>query len=820
MGDLSMPRSNRRSAESLSAAAAAFVLATFFLGRGAPATAADASPPPASASALAVLSIAINGAPEPGIAYVVKRPAGLLLDTATLVRLEIVYKNEDVVDFEGGHYVPLTSIRGVSGTIAEQEQRLELTIDPNAMPASRIKYGIAPPQMAQTPNWGGFFNYSLFGYTGLDGGSFKGNSSYVSGAFDAVAFGPIGTFETTFITNPVGNVQSTGQNVVVLDTNWRWDDPARLHTVIVGDAITAPGWWGNAVRFGGVQYSSNFSLQPGFITYPLLSVSGISTVPTAAEIYTNNVRMGAQNVPAGPFTITNLPALNGAGELQVVVNNAFGQQQVISQPFYVTTQLLKPGLSEFSYSLGSERFNYGVDNLDYRGYLGSAFYRYGVNDSLSVQARAEADNHVRGVGVGTDWVVGTFGVLSAGIAGSNASGNQDGHNGTGERYLLGFSRQTQTWSVAVQSTWASNNFRQIGDTTLVQTRDSLATAGVNLPGDAGSITLAWSGTHYHDYGPIDPNVPRQNGPLNLYAASYSLGLGKYGFVTLSASRSDGISKSSQVALLYSIPLGSTNGSSDTSATFGVQRERQDDKSSTIGTFDLQHPLPVGQGFGYYAHAETDKIFTAGASYYGNYGRYTLEGSSANGSSAARGSISGGIGTVGGQVFVAPPIDQSFALVETGDVAGVHVLQENFDAGVTGSNGSVILPRVPSNTPINIAVDPLSIPLDATIGKTEQKIVLLNRTGIVVSFKALRERNALIRIVLPDGAPLPAGAYAQVPGRDERFPVANGGEVFITDLTDRQDIEIFYRGKACQLSIALEKNSPPVADLGPFECTLH
>jgi outer membrane usher protein len=695
-----------------------------------------------------------------------------------------------------------------------------LTIDPNAMPASRVKYDLTAPQLAQTPNWGGFLNYSLFGYTGLNGGFLKGNSTYVSGAFEAVAFGPIGTFDTTFITNPVGNVQRSGQDVVLQDASWRWDDPAHLRTFIVGDAITAPGWWGNAVRFGGVQYSSNFSLQPGFITFPLLSVSGIATVPTAAEIYANNVRMGAQNVPAGPFTITNLPALNGAGELQVVVNNAFGQQQVISQPFYVTSQLLKPGLSEFSYSLGSERFNYGVENLDYHGYIGSAYYRYGVNDGLTVEGRAEADNYVRGIGVGADWVVGLFGVLSTGVAASSASGNQDGHNGTGERYLLGFSRQTQAWSVAVQSTWATNNFRQIGDTSFVQTRASRASVGVNLPGDAGSITLAWAGTYYHDYGPIDPNVPPQNGPLNLYAASYSLGLGKYGFVTLSASRSQGISNSSQVALLYSIPLGSTGGPSDTSATFGVQRQRQDDTNSTIGTLDVQHPLPVGQGFGYYLHATTDKVFTGGGSYYGNYGRYTLEGSSANGSSAIRGSISGGIGTVGGQVFAAPPIDQSFALVEAGDVAGVRVLQENFDAGVTGTNGTVILPRIPSNTPINIAVDPLSIPLDATIGKTEQKIVLLNRTGIVVSFKARRERNALIRIVLPDGSPLPPGAYAQVPGRDERFPVANGGEVFITDLTDRQDVDFFYRGKGCRLGIALEKDSPPVADLGPFECALH
>jgi outer membrane usher protein len=427
---------------------------------------------------------------------------------------------------------------------------------------------------------------------------------------------------------------------------------------------------------------------------------------------------------------------------------------------------------------------------------------------------------VRGVGIGADYVVGLFGVLSTGVAASDASGNAIGNTGTGQRYLLGFSRQTQVLSFAVQSTWASRNYREIGDTTLLQTRATRASIGAQLPGDFGSVTLAWGGTNYRDNGPIDPNLPPRDGPLNVYAASYSLSLGRYGFFTLSASRTRGLSESSQIAALYSLPLGSTTSAGDTSITLGVRRQHQDDQTTTVGTFDLQHPLPVGQGYGYYLHATTDHTFTGGASYYGRYGRYTLEGSSANGANAIRSSISGGIGTVGGQLFAAPPIEQSFALVEVGNVFGVRVLQENMDAGRTGSNGTLILPRIPSYTPVNISVDPLSIPLDATIGKTEQKVVLLGRTGVVVSFEARKERNALIRLILPDGSPLPAGAYALVSGRSERFPVARGGEVYITELGDNQSITVSYRGEACEVSIALEKNSPPVADLGPFVCALH
>ena len=202
---------------------------------------------------------------------------------------------------------------------------------------------------------------------------------------------------------------------------WRWDDPQLRTLLIVGDAISAPGWWGNAVRFGGVQFSSNYALQPGYITYPLLAVSGMAAIPTAAELYANNVRISSQNVPAGPFTITNVPVVNGAGELQLVVTNALGQQQIITQPYYTTTQLLRAGLSEFSVSAGAARFNYGLQNFDYRDGLVSGLYRHGVSDRLTLEGRGEVSSDVRGAGVGATQVLGVIGVLEAGVAGSNTT---------------------------------------------------------------------------------------------------------------------------------------------------------------------------------------------------------------------------------------------------------------------------------------------------------------------------------------------------------------------------------------------------------------
>jgi outer membrane usher protein len=47
-----------------------------------------------------------------------------------------------------------------------------------------------------------------------------------------------------------------------LDTTWTLDLPDRLSTLRVGDAISTAGAWGQSMRFGGVQFGTNFATQP------------------------------------------------------------------------------------------------------------------------------------------------------------------------------------------------------------------------------------------------------------------------------------------------------------------------------------------------------------------------------------------------------------------------------------------------------------------------------------------------------------------------------------------------------------------------------
>ena len=397
---------------------------------------------------------------------------------------------------------------------------------------------------------------------------------------------------------------------MLLDANWRWDNVAQQTTLLVGDAISNPGWWGHALRFGGVQFGSNFALQPGFVTYPLMAASGLATVPSTADILINNVRVAEQQVPAGPFTISNLPTMTGAGQLNMVVRDAFGQQQVVSQPFYIAQQLLKPGLTEYSVGAGAARLNYGLENFDYGGSFGYGWIRQGFTSNLTGELRAEADTDGAAAGVGADVLIGDIGVVSGGIAGSS------GPNGSGTRYLIGFDRQTPFLSFGARYTSASKHYREIGDIGPQISEWSTAFLRMSF-GRYGSTAFGYTGQRYFD-----------DDPLTIYSASYSVNVGARAFLTLTGAKILGRQNQTQALVLLTVPLGVL-----TSATASVQSIRQAGETTTIGEAVVQRSLPVGEGYGYYLRANTEQVAAGGVSYAGAYGRYTLEAATDHGRSA-------------------------------------------------------------------------------------------------------------------------------------------------------------------------------------------
>ncbi|MEP6609626.1 MAG: fimbria/pilus outer membrane usher protein, partial [Burkholderiaceae bacterium] len=622
------------------------------------ATVAGAAPPElnvavltaAAEQDLAVVTVSVNGIRKEGLAYVLRDGDNLLIDSETLRRLSVRYESSTAREREGRLMVPLAAINGLAWAMQPKQQHLELTFDPRAMAMNDITYQLTSTPPPQLPHWGGFVNYGVYGASALSGDNRPAFGDTIGASLAASVFGPYGIGSAALLANP-RSADSNGDRVVLLDANWRWDDIPSRTTLLVGDAVSTPGWWGRALRFGGVQFGTNYALQPGFVTYPLLAVSGLATVPSTADILVNNVRVAEQNVPSGPFTISNLPTMTGAGELNLLVRDAFGQQRVVTQPFYIAPQLLRSGLTEFSIGGGAERLNYGLKTLDYGGAYASGWARHGINEVLTGELRGEADGHVAAGGVGADVLVGNIGVFSAGMAASQSD------RGNGTKYLVGFDRQTPFVSVGARMYRASEQYQEIGDIGSHFSRSWNVYARGSM-GRYGSVAAGYTSVRYD----------RANA-LSIYTASYSVNVSPRAFLSLTASRFTGGRDQTQVLALLTIPLDTL-----TSASVSAQSNRHDGEGTLIGEAYVQRSLPVGEGYGYYLRANTERVASGGVTYAGPYGRYTLEASGDRERAGLRATAAGGIAWVGDSMMFAQPIEQGFALVRVGELEGVRVLQ--------------------------------------------------------------------------------------------------------------------------------------------------
>jgi outer membrane usher protein len=112
-----------------------------------------------------------------------------------------------------------------------------------------------------------------------------------------------------------------------LDTAITLDNPGSRTRLRVGDAISQAGSWGAPVRYGGLKFGTDFSLDPSFIPYPTPNIEGAAALPSAVNVFVDGVLRQSREAAAGPFSIADPPLVTGAGTARVVVTDLLGRQQ-------------------------------------------------------------------------------------------------------------------------------------------------------------------------------------------------------------------------------------------------------------------------------------------------------------------------------------------------------------------------------------------------------------------------------------------------------------------------------------------------------------
>ena len=514
-----------------------------------------------------LLSVVINGQPT-NKTYLFLCPSSLSNAPLYARKADIQEWRMHVPDvaplvFDGIKFYPLDDIPGVTYRIDNATQTLYITSPAGAFQSTIVDgFFRASPKPQKTP-WGGFLNYDFLG-------THASGQTHVDGLFELGLFNDWGVGTSNFLDQ---NMTHAGSHLIRLDTAWRHDDPGDMTTLTIGDSITRGGQTGLDVRIGGVQYGTNFSTQPYFVTFPMPGLSGNAAVPSTVDLYVNSVLKSTQQVPSGPFTVPAVPVVTGPGQVTLVVRNALGQQQVITTSFYASSSLLKQGLNDYSFSVGKLRENYGLDSNDYRNFMATGLFRHGFTQHFTGEVYGEFSNLVNDVSLGATLANTSTGAINTAVAVSHSQ------LGSGVLGRFGLQRQWESFSLGGNIQLASPRFTEVGYNGLPAPRKQNAvTAGEAFGRGLGSV--------YASY--MDQESPLF-GRTRLLTAGYSVNAFNKGFFNLSAFHALGGSSNNGFSLSFTMSFGAR-----TSLSTGVNEQN----GNTLGYAQLQRSLPAGTGSGY------------------------------------------------------------------------------------------------------------------------------------------------------------------------------------------------------------------------------
>jgi outer membrane usher protein len=172
----------------------------------------------------------------------------------------------------------------------------------------------------------------------------------------------------------------------------------------------------------------------------------------------------------------------------------------------------------------------------------------------------------------------------------------------------------------------------------------------------------------------------------------------------------------------------------------------------------------------------------------------------------------------GGAFLSPPIQDSFAVVDTSGKAGLSIFVENQLAGKTNSGGRLLLPDLRSWVAARVAINPADLTLDSEVSSPDLIVRPPDHSGVVANFDIKTIDQALVTLVDDKGAPLPAGSLAAMANNPERFPVGYDGQLYLKGPERHTRLEVeLPTGERCAVEFDYKRVKGDIARIGPVPC---
>ncbi len=707
--------------------------------------------------------------------------------------------------------VHLRDLPGLAVRYDVANQTLALQAPDALMDTYDVQLGGTPQRTnlaAIHPMTSAILNYGLYDTN-------EGGRNHLSGSFEGLLSTRAGVFSTTAIYNQ--GMVAGYDRTVRLDSRWRYVDAAKIRSYTVGDFVSNALSWTNSVRLAGFQFSSAFDQRPDIVTAALPQFSGSAALPSTLDLYVNQQRVFAGDVPAGPFQLKSLPYVSG-GNVTLVATDATGRQVTTTQAYYYNAQQLRQGVFEYSFDVGVPRLNYGLRSSEYdQTVFASGSMRYGLTNRTTVEGHAESSaDGLANMGGGIVQGLGGYGTISASLAGSHYkswTGSQASINLQGQiddvRLYVGTQRTfgdyfdlARVSGYRYQRSHPWFNVGGVADPSQTAEATAVDRAGISFTPwfDPTSVNLSYNRISYAGGTLRTVNMSLSRAlthRVSLFANAYT-GLGNQ------ADR--GVYLSVSVNLDHNITTQSTITSDNghmgyTQQVNGLAGQRQGD-------------VGWGAAGSYYADAPSQG--NAYLSWRTNYAQLRGDVYQYGGSTRTDLSMEGSLVAAGGGVFAAPQIGDAYAIV-TNAGPGSKVMQGGVLIGQANGSGRLFLPNITPYYEQHVYLDPSTLQDGWQPAVTERVAVAGYRQGTVIDFGAKRIHDAVVTLLGKDGKPIAPGYTAQLAGGGSAM-VGYGGQAYFQELKPHNQITIdLGPAGTCSARFDYDMQGKPQQQIGPVTC---
>ena len=506
-------------------------------------------------------------------------------------------------------------------------------------------------------------------------------------------------------------------------------------------------------------------------------VSGIAQSPARITVRQLGRIVFERNVPAGPFSFSDLPGLTSGINLDVTITEQNGQERTFLVPYTSTPLLLRAGRIHFNAALG-RYYDSNAENTEEPLVLTGGI-GYGLPFDASIFAGAQISGDYQGFTAGAAANLGSAGAVSLQIDRSDyrLEGNNFSEN-HGLRARVQWNKSFDATDSYISASWRrylSGRYLSMSEVMSWRSQDhDLSFGSINnydgaLRDDAsisltqplgrfGSVSINGSLYRYDD----------SRSSKNLTASYTTNWKGITTTVSLQhtiAGSSNGLDDKQTVCYVnISIPLSIFGGYELSRHSFNLGLTRSDDGS-------LRTSEGISGSFG--EHSRWSYTLTAtqnegSQSYYtslskeAEFGRFTLSASRSDSVDSYTGSLDGSLIASADGFFPARTLSGSSVLIHV-----PHAPEARPDQFTVSSRfgNKVLVTGLDDYRDNDIAIEPNSIPANVVMPVYIKRLVPADNAILSVTFETMRGFQFVPEIHREDGSKLPFGTLVRIIGKD-------------------------------------------------------